>query len=53
MSLESVALVKTLGQIEVLFTLLISAQWFRERLKPRDVWGIGLIVLGALLVILA
>lgn len=53
MSLESVALVKTLGQVEVLFTLAISAGFFREKLGQRDLLGLGLIVTGALCVILA
>ncbi len=53
MSLETVALVKTLGQIEIFFTLLISAKWFKERLQRSDKWGLGLILVGAVLVILA
>jgi drug/metabolite transporter (DMT)-like permease len=53
MSLETVALVKTLGQIEIFFTLLISAKWFKERLQRSDKWGLGLILIGAVLVILA
>lgn len=53
MSLETVALVKTLGQIEVLFTLMISARWFREKLSGRDLAGLVLIVAGAACVMLA
>lgn len=53
MSLETVPLVKTLGQIEVLFTLLISVLWFREKLKKADVLGLTLIVLAAVLVMWA
>lgn len=53
MSLETVALVKTLGQIEILFTLFISARWFKDKLSPRDLTGLALIVLGAACVILA
>lgn len=53
MSLQTVAMVKTLGQIEVLFTLAISAWWFKETLKPTDYMGLALIVVGAVLVILA
>lgn len=53
MSLETVALVKTLGQIEVLFTLFISARWFKDKLSPRDLSGLALIVLGAACVVLA
>ncbi|WMC11857.1 DMT family transporter [Oceanimonas pelagia] len=53
MSLESVALVKTLGQVEVLFTLMISAWYFREPLGRRDHGGLVLIVLAAVLVMWA
>lgn len=53
MSLQSVALVKTLGQIEVLFTLAISVWWFKENLGRNDYLGLMLIVIGAVLVILA
>lgn len=53
MSLEIVPLVKTLGQIEVLFTLLISVFFFGERLKKQDYLGLALIVLAAVLVMWA
>lgn len=53
MSLETVAMVKTLGQIEVLFTLAISARWFHEKLGMRDLVGLGFIVVGAICVIVA
>lgn len=53
MSMQSVALVKTLGQIEVWFTLLISARLFKEPLHLHDKLGLLLIVIGAVLVIWA
>ncbi|MBU1438263.1 MAG: DMT family transporter [Gammaproteobacteria bacterium] len=53
MSLEIVPLVKTLGQVEVLFTLLISAFFFKETLKKQDYLGLALIVVAALLVMWA
>ncbi|EXJ11050.1 DMT family transporter [Nitrincola nitratireducens] len=53
MSLETVAMVKTLGQVEIIFTLIISAFWFKESLSRRDLIGLVLIVMGALCVILA
>ena len=53
MSMQSVALVKTLGQIEVWFTLLISARLFKEPLHLSDKLGLLLIVIGAILVIWA
>ncbi|WP_262927285.1 DMT family transporter [Phytohalomonas tamaricis] len=49
-NLEHVALVKTLGQIEVFFTLLISHHWLREKITGRDRWGLLLIVISALCV---
>ena len=53
MSLQSVPIVKTLGQIEVLFTLLISALVFKEKLVKTDHAGLALVVIGAMLVIWA
>ncbi len=53
MSLESVPLVKTLGQVEVLFTLLISVFWFKEKLKRTDLLGLALVVVAAVLVMWA
>ncbi|OOH88042.1 multidrug transporter [Pasteurellaceae bacterium 15-036681] len=50
MSLQHVAFVKTVGQIEVLFMLLISFFIFKEKLKRVDLWGLILIVIAALLV---
>ncbi|WP_116474801.1 DMT family transporter [Zobellella maritima] len=50
MSLETVAMVKTLGQVEVLFTLLISAFFFKEVLARNDQLGLALIVTAALCV---
>lgn len=53
MSLQSVPLVKTLGQVEVLFTLLISLFFFKEKLAKTDHAGLWLVVLGAILVVWA
>jgi drug/metabolite transporter (DMT)-like permease len=53
MSLQSVPLVKTLGQIEVLFTLLISLLFFKEKLVKTDHVGLWLVMLGAVLVVWA
>lgn len=53
MSLESVALVKTLGQVEVLFTLLISAYYFKARLAHHHYLGLALIVIAAVCVMWA
>lgn len=51
MSLNDVAFVKTLGQVEIFFMLLISAFIFKEKLKIQDFTGLALIVIAALLVV--
>lgn len=51
MSLQHVAFVKTVGQIEVLFMLLISYFIFKEKLKRQDLMGLGLIVVAGVLVV--
>lgn len=53
MSMQTVSIVKTLGQIEILFSLLISAYFFKEKLALKDKMGIVLVVIAALLVIWA
>ena len=50
-TLERAALVKTLGQIEFVFMLAISAFFFRERIKSHEWLGMGLICAGAILLI--
>lgn len=52
MSLNHVAFVKTLGQIEIFFILGISYFIFKERLKIQDILGLILVVVAAILVIL-
>lgn len=52
MSLETVALVKTLGQVEILFTLIISARWFKNKLSKRETVGLVLVGISAICVIL-
>lgn len=53
MSMMSVPVVKTLGQIEILFSMLISAYFFKEKLARTEHWGLGLVVIAAILVIWA
>src|SRR5690606_4174418 len=53
MSMMSVPVVKTLGQIEILFSMLISAYFFKEKLARTEHWGVGLVVIAAILVIWA
>lgn len=52
MSLNHVAFVKTLGQIEIFFILGISYFIFKERLKIQDFLGLILVVVAAVLVVL-
>ena len=51
MALEPVAHVRTLGLVEVLFSLLVSRRIFKERIGMRELAGIALVVLGVLLII--
>ncbi|MBQ4834475.1 DMT family transporter [Pseudoalteromonas sp. MMG010] len=52
MSLQHVAYVKTLGQIEVFFTMLIAVLWLKQPLKKQDSLGLVLIAIAAILVML-
>ena len=52
MSLQHVAYVKTLGQVEVFFTILLSIFWLKEPVKKRDGLGLGLIAVAAILVMM-
>ncbi|MCQ8879627.1 DMT family transporter [Pseudoalteromonas shioyasakiensis] len=52
MSLQHVAYVKTLGQVEVFFTMLISVLWLKQPLKRQDSAGLILIAIAAILVML-
>ena len=52
MSLQHVAYVKTLGQIEVFFTMLIAVLWLKQPLKRQDTAGLVLIAIAAILVML-
>lgn len=45
-TLESAALVRAVGQIELLFTFAASIWFFKERVTPREVLGVALVVLG-------
>ncbi|MBL4583803.1 MAG: EamA family transporter [Pseudomonadales bacterium] len=51
MSIEAVPYVKTLGQIEVFFSIFISIYWFKERAQLKDLSGLLLIGASAVLVI--
>ena len=53
MTLQQVAYVRALGQIELIFTFVSAALWFRERIRPNEVVGVLLLVAGILLLLLA
>ena len=53
MTLQNVAYVRALGQIELVFTFAASVLVFREHSKGREVAGIILVVAGILLLLLA
>ncbi|UHJ59314.1 DMT family transporter [Vibrio furnissii] len=50
MSLQAVPYVKTLGQVEIFFTMLISIFWLRQRVRIKDELGLILVALAAVLV---
>ncbi|MEC4091338.1 multidrug transporter [Pseudoalteromonas rubra] len=53
MSLQHVAYVKTLGQIEVFFSLAIAVWWLKAPVARRDTLGLLLIALAAILVMMS
>lgn len=53
MSMQSVPIIKTLGQVEIIFSMLISAYFFKEKLARAEHLGIVLVVIAAFLVIWA
>ncbi|MCS6172908.1 DMT family transporter [Shewanella baltica] len=50
MSLQAVPYVKTLGQVEVFFMILIASFWLKEKVKVKDMLGLVLIAIAAILV---
>jgi drug/metabolite transporter (DMT)-like permease len=51
-AIANVALVRAVGQVEIVFTLLFSHFYLKEVLKRTDIAGLSLVVFGVLLVIL-
>lgn len=49
-SLMNAAFVFAVGQIELIFSLLMGALWFRETLKPREVLGMGVLTVSIIAV---
>nr|WP_255697591.1 DMT family transporter [Sinirhodobacter sp. WL0062] len=52
-ALMNAAYVRALGQVEIVFTLLVSVLVFRERLSPREGAGIALVVASLIAIVLA
>lgn len=50
MALQHVALVKTLGQTEVLFTIMISVWWLKKPVQRYEIIGLVLISIAAVMV---
>ncbi|MDO9637041.1 MAG: EamA family transporter [Pseudotabrizicola sp.] len=51
-SLQNAAYVRALGQVEVIFTLLFSTLYFREKLGAREVAGLLLVSLSVIFLVL-
>lgn len=51
-SLQTVAYVKALGQVELLFSLLVGAFIFKESIRPREVFGAALLITSVLVLVL-
>jgi drug/metabolite transporter (DMT)-like permease len=51
-AMAEVALVRSVGQVEIVFTLLFSRFYLKETLKPGDIAGLVLVVCGVLVIVL-
>ncbi|GAB5437626.1 EamA family transporter [Falsiruegeria mediterranea] len=52
-TLQNAAYVKALGQIELIFSLMASALFFREKITGREIAGIGLLGVSILALVMA
>ena len=50
-AIAPVALVRALGQIEIVFTLLFSRFYLRESLKRSEIFGLALVVVSVLMIL--
>ncbi|HET6197352.1 MAG TPA: EamA family transporter [Acetobacteraceae bacterium] len=50
-ALAPIGLVRSVGQVEIVFTLLFSRFYLKETLKPGDIAGLVLVVAGVLLIV--
>lgn len=46
MTLQQAAYVRALGQVELVFALVFTRFWFREAIRPAEILGMALIVVG-------
>ena len=53
LTLQNATYVRALGQIELIFTFLVTVLVFREKVSPAEIGGIGLIAVGILVLLLA
>jgi drug/metabolite transporter (DMT)-like permease len=53
MTLENPAKVQTVGQVEVIFALLVSRLWFRENMSPSELAGVVAVFVGIIAVLLS
>lgn len=50
MSLQAVPYVKTLGQVEIFFTMLISVFWLKQKVRIKDGLGLIMVAVAAVMV---
>jgi len=53
MTLQNPALVKSFGQIEFIFTLLLTTLFFKERVTTREMFGVAAIIVSVILILQA
>lgn len=51
-ALQSVAHVRTVGMVEVLFSYVISRRLFHEHIRPQEKWGMALMMVGLICICL-
>ena len=50
-AIAPIGLVRSVGQVEIVFTLLFSRLYLKETLKAGDVTGLALVAAGVLLIV--
>lgn len=51
-TLQNAALVKAVGQVELIFVLVIGAVAFKDRVSARELWGMALLTVSILLLLM-